>query len=638
MDKSMFKLNRTYSLRKSRQILRSGYELYQKKRKKLNSDELKRFEFLLQKLDETSLNSDRNESDRLARELEEFSNIHFKKSFLSYLLETLSAIVIALIVATIIRQSWFELYEIPTGSMRPTFKEQDHLTVTKTAYGINVPLETRHYLFEPDLVQRLSVIIWSGDGIANLNSDAKFMGIFPYTKRYIKRCMGKPGDTLYFYGGKIFGFDQNGRDLSELRNNQWTSHLEYIPFTNFEGRRSYKDDRQQKMNPEAIFHQFNQAIGKYRFFHQEIKGEVFNGQQWIKDNPLAQRTPHQTIQTYSDFWGMRNFAEGRILNRSQVESLTSYPLKDMDEGILYLELRHTPSLNYPEPYISDRFGVAIRGFTTIIPLQERHLKALMDNMYTCRFIVKDGRASAYRMEDDKIYPTSPLFAKIPDGVYEFYYGKAYKVGWKGLTTLLPSSDPLYSVDPKNVQKLFNVGIDMNTQVEPHVRNQPTFPNRYIYFRDGDLYAMGGILMTKDDPVLIQFGEKEKKKEEVSTQQDPYIAFKDYGPPLTAEGNLDMDFIKVFGYKVPEKHYLALGDNHAMSQDSRYFGPIPEANMQGAPSLIIWPTGDRWGIPNQKPYPIITLPRMIVWGIAGLISLIWYLIYRYRQKKKIFKKL
>ena len=39
-------------------------------------------------------------------------------------MEMAVAIAIALVVATLVRQTWFELYEIPTGSMRPTLKKK----------------------------------------------------------------------------------------------------------------------------------------------------------------------------------------------------------------------------------------------------------------------------------------------------------------------------------------------------------------------------------------------------------------------------------------------------------------------------------------------------------------------------------
>lgn len=627
---------RSYSLRKSRHVLQAGYKAFKKKGTQLTPDQLRQFELQLRQLDQAVLQQNKEEASNLAREIEAFCDTHFKKSVLSYFFEMAIAIVIALAFATLIRQTWFELYEIPTGSMRPTFKEQDHLSVTKTAFSLNVPLATKHFFFDPQLVQRTSVVIWSGDGVPHLDSDSTFMGVFPYTKRYIKRCMGKPGDTLYFYGGKIYGFDKEGNDLIELRDNPWMTRLENIPFINFEGRKTYSEERRSIHGPEIVLHHFNQSIGRLRLKYHEIKGDIFNGKGWVNDNPEAQQKPHTTIETYSDFWGMRNFAMARLLNKDQLESLTAYRAKDLEEAALYLELRHTPSLNFPPAMESQQGGLTIRGYSTVIPLQEKHLKALMDHMYTCRFVVKEGRATSYRLDGEKVYPSSPSFPGVANGTYEFYYGKAVKVNWGGVTSSLPSDHPLYSMSQENIQKLFNVGIDMTTLVEPIHRNQPFFPNRYIYFRNGDLFAMGGLLMEKEDPLLKSFHEREKKKEGLSTKKSPYVAFKDYGPPLDSEGKLDKTFLSTFGYKVPEGHYLMLGDNHAMSQDSRYFGPVPEANLQGAPSLILWPPGERWGIPNQRPYPLFTLPRLIVWTIAGIVVLIWFLIHRRDLKRSIFR--
>ena len=625
-----------YSLRKSRHILKSSCKWYEKKTKELTSQEVQQFKSILQKLDAAVLNRDVSEANQWAHQAEDFCNARFKKSIWTYLVEMGVAIAIALVVATLVRQTWFELYEIPTGSMRPTFKEQDHLTVTKTVFGINIPLQTKHFYFDPKLVQRTGVVIWSGDGISHLDSDSTFMGIFPYTKRYIKRCMGKPGDTLYFYGGKIYGFDRDGNDLIALRDNPWTAKLEHIPFTNFGGRLTYLDEARSKSVPEVVLHHFNQSIGRLRFFNQDIKGEIFNGKTWIADKPEAQKTAHQSIETFSDFWGIRNFAMVRLLNKDQLESLTSYQASEMEEGILYMEFRHTPSLSYPSPILSNRYAVSIKGYSTVIPLQEKHLKALKDNLYTCRFIVKNDKGTAYRLGSEKFSSSSPSFPKVPNGTYEFYYGKGVSVGWGGITTDLTADHPLYSLNPKNIQRLFNVGIDMSTLVEPNNRNQSFFPNRYAYFRDGDLVVMGGTVMEKDDPLLVSFNEREKKKEQVATAKAPYVAFQDYGPPLTTDGSLDKKFIETFGLKIPEDHYLMLGDNHAMSQDSRYFGPIPQNNLQGAPSLIIWPPGERWGVPNQKPYPLFVFPRMVVWGIAALIGLIWFTIHRMNLRKPIFK--
>ena len=636
-DFIMFNSKRPYSLRQSRQILKASYKNYVKQGKALSPSELSAYESNMQALDQDILEGDRIEASTLAKSLEVFNSSHFKKSFFSYVIELIVALVFALIIATIIRQMWFEPYEIPSGSMRPTFKEQDRLTVTKTAFGINVPLMTKHLYFDPKLVQRTSVFIWSGDGIANLDSDANFMNIIPYTKRYIKRCMGKPGDTLYFYGGQIYGFDQEGNELIEFRNSPWMEQLEYVPFARFEGRSAYSQEPRQSLTSQVVFNQINQATGRIKLTSSSIKGEIFNGKEWIKDEPDAQKKPHSTLKTYSDFFGMRNYAMTRLLTKKQVEALNMYDLKSMEDGLLYLELRHTPSLTYPQPLI-ERFGIFLGGYKTLIPIQERHLKALMDNMYTARFIIKNGRATRYHQEGAiRFSDSSPLFPNVPDGVYEFYYGKAYSIDWGGIAFQLPLDHPLYKETSENVQKLYNVGIEVANDMMPKEKNQIFFPHRYAYFRNGDLYLLGASIFGKQDPILNSFIQREKRKEDISSNSQPYVAFKDYGPPVDEKGNLDKEFLSTFGYKVPEGHYLALGDNHAMSQDSRYFGPIPQANLQGAPSFIFWPPGERWGVPAQKPYPLITLPRLIIWGIFGILLLISYLIYRKRLKTPIFKK-
>ncbi len=49
------------------------------------------------------------------------------------------------------------------------------------------------------------------------------------------------------------------------------------------------------------------------------------------------------------------------------------------------------------------------------------------------------------------------------------------------------------------------------------------------------------------------------------------------------------------YRVPEKHFFAMGDNSYNSFDSRYWGPVPEENLVGRGLLVYWPFNRHWGL-------------------------------------------
>lgn len=627
---------KTYSIAKSRAVLKWGCGQYKKKYKKLSFEEKSQIEALLEKLDQAVLQHNQEEASQLAQRLELYGQDALKKSLFDYTKEFVFIVTVAVFVATILRQMVFEPYEIPTGSMRPTFREQDNVVVSKTTFGINQPFATDHLYFDPALVQRTSIVIFSGDNIDLPDTDSHYLWIFPYKKRYIKRCMAKPGDTVYFYGGKLYGLDKEKNEIKEFLDSPWISHISYVPFFYLDGLVS-----RPKKN-EFVFKQMNQAIGRMLLQpSNQVLGEIFNGKQWIKDDPQAAKTNHQDIKTYSDFWGFRNFAMARLLTKEQLAEQKDLDKTHSGEGLLYLELRHTPHLNYPETLFQQSslgFKPLVGAYTTTIPLSEKHLKALMDTMYTARFVVRNGRATRYNFESLQFGPDSPQMPQIPDGTYEFYNGVAYKIGFASIATELPKDHPLYSLEPSHVQLLYNLGIEMSTVYNPTSNNLVLYPARYAYFREGSLYSLGGPIFLKDDPTLIEFNQREQQRQQQSSPQKPYIAFKDYGPPLKEDGTIDKDFLLTFGLTIPEGHYLTLGDNHAMSADSRIFGFVPQSNLQGAPSLIVWPPGNRWGCPPQKPYPWINFPRAIVWGILAIIAMIWYTLYRMRLKKPMFKRL
>lgn len=615
-----------YRLKKSRDILHETFKWFQKNRSTLPDPLQTELEQTLIRLDRAVIDKNRSEASTAAQEVETLTAGRIKKGFLHYIWEIGAALVIAFIIAVAVRQMWFELYEIPTGSMRPTFKERDHVAVTKTAFGINAPLQTDHLYFDPSLIKRSGVVIFSADQLPMIGEvDTLYFGILPYKKRFIKRMIGKPGDTLYFYGGQIYGIDAEGKEIRDLIDSPNLKEIEYIPFISFEGQPYYYQERQT-----VFFRHFNQTIGKIGpGTYGRYIGEIPRKNKWVIDNPLAERSPHKQIETYSDFWGMRNYGMVRLITYEELSESLKTLVKEKKDALLYLEISHTPTVTDLDSLTPWKLST----YTTILPLNRTHLDRIMGAMYTARFIVKNGQAKKYEVESPRFSANSPSFPGIPDGMYEFYHGKGYSIGFGGTASELPSNHPLYNHSAENIQRLFNLGINFDRSRLPESEKNGDFPNRYVYFREGALFLLGSPILNKDDPTLVAFNEQEQQREK---QNSRYVAFKDYGPPL-ADGHIDTTFINTFGLHIPEKHYIVLGDNHAMSADSRVFGFLPEKNIQGAPSLILWPFGERWGFPNQPHYPFLNTPRLIIWTIVGIIALVAYAIHYRKIRKPLFSQ-
>ena len=182
--------------------------------------------------------------------------------------------------------------------------------------------------------------------------------------------------------------------------------------------------------------------------------------------------------------------------------------------------------------------------------------------------------------------------------------------------------------PDLVRKMFNYGIDFDKRF---IMETNYTTGRFAYFRDGNLYVMGSPVFKKGDAPLKAFAQKENELSESANAQNPYVPFTDTGPPLDKDGKLDTAKIKLYGLLIPPEMYVALGDNFAMSGDSREFGFVPAGNLRGGPSFIFWPFGSRFGPPNQPSYPWLTLPNTIAW-LIGLICIgFWYRFHRRHHK-------
>ncbi len=599
-----------YTLRKSKKVLRQAHRLYRRKAKNLDPAAKEKLQSHLTSLQTAILQKDPEISHRIARQLEETSRKLMPKTGFDKTRDFISAILFALVVAIVIRQMWFEFYTIPTGSMRPTLKEEDYLVVTKTDFGINVPLTTAHFYFDPTLVQRGSIVVFTGENMDIADSDTTYFYLFPGKKQFVKRLIGKPGDILYFYGGEIYGINAKGDDLTDLRDPSWFQENEHIPFIRFDGKVETTNTPVNGIFSPVTFYQMNEPVAKLNAnLYGLITGEMI---------PQKGRT---ALKNFSDIWGFQNFAMSRLLTSGQLEQIHPTLSKDLEPGVLYLEMNHHPSLQGAQLYRDEyhRLRPELAVSTSIIPLQNEHLNRIAEHLTTCRFVVKNGAAFRLGWNPKELSPHLPRLSDVPDGTYEIQNGKAYKILWGGIAKELPSNHPLYQKDPERIQLLYNLGIEFLNQYIPSLKSRHLYPSRYAYFRNHELFLLGAPIIKKDDPALILHLKREYQKQSLSTSVNPYFPFDDSGAPITKDGKIDVDFIRKHGLVVPEKMYLMLGDNHAMSADSRQFGFVPEDNLKGGVSFLFWPPGPRWGTLPQPSHPLITFPNLFAWGSAILIA-------------------
>ncbi len=113
--------------------------------------------------------------------------------------EYAEAIIVALILALIIRTFVVQAFKIPSSSMEPTLEVGDHLLVSKFIYGVRNPFTGEVWIDIRD-PQRYDVVVFR----------------YPRDPRqdYIKRVIGLPGETVEIRDKTVY---IDGRQVDDPR-------------------------------------------------------------------------------------------------------------------------------------------------------------------------------------------------------------------------------------------------------------------------------------------------------------------------------------------------------------------------------------------------------------------------------------
>jgi signal peptidase I len=109
----------------------------------------------------------------------------------------------AILLAAVIMYFVVQAFKIPSGSMRSTLLEGDHLFVNKFIYGLRVPY-TGKRVFRFREVQRGDVVVFRFPASSKESQH--------YGKDFIKRAIGLPGDTIEIKDKRVF---VNGKEQVE---------------------------------------------------------------------------------------------------------------------------------------------------------------------------------------------------------------------------------------------------------------------------------------------------------------------------------------------------------------------------------------------------------------------------------------
>ena len=128
----------------------------------------------------------------------------------------------AVILASVMMYFFVQAFKIPSGSMRMTFLEGDHLFVNKFIYGVRIPF-TKTKIFKFKKIKQKDIVVFQFPSFSP--SELQCGGV-QYKKDFIKRVIGLPGDIVEVRGGIVY---INGKPVMEEEYAQYLDEVRMPP-------------------------------------------------------------------------------------------------------------------------------------------------------------------------------------------------------------------------------------------------------------------------------------------------------------------------------------------------------------------------------------------------------------------------
>lgn len=167
------------SVKEARRFAKDARRTRNRHQRALKPAELERVDSAIAGIEEAL--GDKLELAKAVRQLEETLDDVLGFARKSPARELAEAILVAFLIAGVLRGFVFEAFKIPSGSMIPTLEVGDQIFVNKLAYGLRVPF-TSHWFLTWSEPRRGEVVVF----------------LFPKDreKDYIKRVIAVPGDKI----------------------------------------------------------------------------------------------------------------------------------------------------------------------------------------------------------------------------------------------------------------------------------------------------------------------------------------------------------------------------------------------------------------------------------------------------------